>query len=86
VAEIHLAGHALRRDGHGKALLVDSHDGPVDTAVWSLFDACLELTGPLPTLVEWDSRLPSWPVLHAEARRAQARIDALPARGRGVAA
>ena len=32
--------------------------------------------GALPTLVEWDNRVPEWPVLLAEARRAQAVLDA----------
>jgi len=31
--------------------------------------------GPVPTLVEWDSNLPDWPVLKAEAAAAQAILD-----------
>jgi uncharacterized protein (UPF0276 family) len=86
VGEIHLAGHATHADADGRALLIDSHDAPVDAAVWSLYEACLQLTGPLPTLVEWDSQLPTWPVLREEAAQAQRRIDAVRLARRGVAA
>ncbi len=86
VGEIHLAGHARHEDADGRALLIDSHDAPVDTAVWSLYESCLQLTGPLPTLVEWDSQLPDWSVLRQEAAQAQRRIDAVRLALRGVAA
>jgi uncharacterized protein (UPF0276 family) len=76
VGEIHLAGHARQSDTDGRALLIDSHDAPVDPAVWALYENCLALTGPLPTLIEWDSRLPEWNVLREEAARAQRRLDA----------
>jgi uncharacterized protein (UPF0276 family) len=84
VGEIHLAGHARDVDAEGHALLIDSHDGPVDPAVWSLYEHCLSLTGPLPTLIEWDSNLPDWDVLRAEADKAQHRLAA--ARVQDVAA
>jgi uncharacterized protein (UPF0276 family) len=86
VGEIHLAGHARHEDADGRALLVDSHDAPVDAAVWSLYEACLQLTGPLPTLVEWDSQLPTWAVLKDEALQAQRRLDTLRVAQQGVAA
>jgi len=86
VGEIHLAGHARQTDADGLALLIDSHDAPVDPAVWALYEACLALTGPLPTLVEWDSSLPEWPVLREEARQAQRRLDAARLARRGAAA
>lgn len=35
----------------------------------------LDQTGPLPTLIEWDNDLPDWPVLMADALRAQAALD-----------
>jgi uncharacterized protein (UPF0276 family) len=86
VGEIHLAGHARQVAPDGHALLIDSHDAPVDAAVWALYEHCLALTGPLPTLVEWDSSLPDWQVLHAQAGEAQRRIDAAPRTSRGIAA
>jgi len=63
VGEIHLAGHSERVDAHGQRLLIDSHDGPVQAATWNLYRDALELTGPCPTLIEWDSNLPEWTVL-----------------------
>jgi uncharacterized protein (UPF0276 family) len=75
VGEIHLAGHAEQSDDEGERLLIDSHDGPVADAVWTLFDIVLGRCGPIPTLVEWDSKIPDWPVLKAEAMAAQAIMD-----------
>lgn len=75
VGEIHLAGHAEQTDDEGGLLLIDSHDGPVAGAVWKLFDIVIGRRGPVPTLVEWDSEIPDWPVLKAEAAAAQAVLD-----------
>jgi uncharacterized protein (UPF0276 family) len=75
VGEIHLAGHAEQADDEGDLLLIDSHDGPVADAVWKLFDIVIGQCGPVPTLVEWDSGIPDWSVLKAEAAAAQAILD-----------
>lgn len=75
VGEIHLAGHAEQADDEGDLLLIDSHDGPVADAVWKLFDIVIGRCGPVPTLVEWDSAIPDWPVLKKEAIAAQAILD-----------
>ncbi|MCA6100445.1 MNIO family bufferin maturase [Bradyrhizobium australafricanum] len=75
VGEIHLAGHAEQLDDEGDLLLIDSHDGPVTDAVWKLFEIVVSRCGPVPTLVEWDSKIPDWPVLKAEAAAAQAILD-----------
>jgi uncharacterized protein (UPF0276 family) len=75
VGEIHLAGHAEQCDDEGDLLLIDSHDGPVADAVWKLFEIVISRRGPVPTLVEWDSNIPDWPVLKAEAAAAQAILD-----------
>lgn len=75
VGEIHLAGHAEQSDDEGELLLIDSHDGPVADAVWVLYERVVERRGPIPTLVEWDSKLPDWPVLRSEAMAAQAILD-----------
>jgi uncharacterized protein len=82
VGEIHLAGHAEQVDDEGDLLLIDSHDGPVADAVWKLYDIVIGRCGPVPTLVEWDSDIPDWPVLKAEAAAAQAILDR---HARGVA-
>jgi uncharacterized protein len=75
VGEIHLAGHAEASDDEGDLLLIDSHDGPVADAVWKLFEIVISRRGPVPTLVEWDSKIPDWPILKAEAVAAQAILD-----------
>jgi uncharacterized protein (UPF0276 family) len=75
VGEIHLAGHAEQSDDEGDLLLIDSHDGPVADAVWRLYEILISQCGPVPTLVEWDSNIPDWPVLKAEAAAAQKILD-----------
>jgi uncharacterized protein len=75
VGEIHLAGHAEQEDDEGELLLIDSHDGPVADAVWKLYEIVIGQCGPVPTLIEWDSDIPEWPVLKAEAAAAQAILD-----------
>jgi uncharacterized protein (UPF0276 family) len=83
VGEIHLAGHAADHDDHGAPLLIDSHGAPVSAPVWALLDHTLAQAGPRPVLVEWDNDVPAWPVLAAEARRAQ---DALARQAAGARA
>jgi uncharacterized protein len=67
VDEIHLAGYTEQRDDEDEPLLIDSHDGPVADAVWALYEDVIDRIGPTATLVEWDSKLPAWPVLRAQA-------------------
>lgn len=74
VGEIHLAGFTANR-WEGGQLLIDSHNGPVDGAVWALYRAALQRLGPLPTLVEWDDDLPALPALVEEAARAQRLLE-----------
>lgn len=79
VGEIHLAGHAVVHDGAGE-LRVDTHDAPVCDAVWALYGAALAHLGPVPTLIEWDQRLPPLATLLAEARTADRILEAPRAR------
>jgi uncharacterized protein (UPF0276 family) len=67
VGEIHLAAHRECRDSQGQALLIDSHDGPVQQPTWDLFEATLEIAGARPTLIEWDRNLPTWQELLQQA-------------------
>lgn len=76
VGEIHLAGHTAQHDDEGAPLLIDSHDRTVADAVWQLHADVLARTGPLPTLIEWDSALPDWPTLRGEALEARRRLSA----------
>jgi hypothetical protein len=70
VGEIHLGGHAPDTDDAGRPLLIDAHDRAVDDAVWALYEQVVRAHGAVPTLVEWDSEIPAWPVLLAEAQMA----------------
>ena len=72
VGEIHLGGHEADADEAGRPLLIDSHARPVADPVWALYAAVIDRTGPRPTLIEWDSDVPDWPTLAAEADRAAA--------------
>jgi len=71
VRQIHLAGHS---DAGG--YLFDDHGSAVSDAVWQLYEQSLELFGALPTIVEWDERLPELSVLEAEAAHARALSNA----------
>ena len=70
VREIHVGGHDEDTDDHGAPLLIDSHGKSVVDPVWALLEYTLERSGPRPVLVEWDTDVPDWPVLRAEAERA----------------
>ena len=77
VGEIHLAGHEPTLDATGAPLLVDTHGAPVPEPVWVLYRQAIALTGPVATLIEWDNDVPDWPVLRAEAVRAEAELAAI---------
>ena len=71
VREIHLAGHLIRQvdDVH---LHIDDHGSAITDDVWALFTAALAHTGPVPTLVEWDTNIPPLDTLVGEAMKARA--------------
>jgi uncharacterized protein (UPF0276 family) len=75
VGEIHLGGHATAEDEAGSPLLIDTHDTNVADPVWSLYENVIATTGPIASLVEWDDKVPAWPVLRTEAEAAQAILD-----------
>lgn len=75
VQEIHLAGFTPETDEKQRPLLIDTHNRPVDPIVWRLYAYTIAKLGPIPTLIEWDTDLPSWPELHAEAQRAEVLMD-----------
>jgi uncharacterized protein len=81
VQEFHLAGFS-RIDLEGRELLVDTHGTPVCDAVWELYEAALQRFGDVPTLIEWDTDIPAFEVLEAEAGKA----DSLRAARHAVAA
>ena len=79
VGEIHLGGHDEDEDDHGAPLLIDSHGREVVDPVWALLDYTLAKSGPKPVLVEWDTDVPDWPTLEAEAARANKALSLVPA-------
>lgn len=74
VGEIHVAGHETDADDRGAVLLIDSHGAPIADPVWALLDLTLQRSGLRPVLVEWDTDVPDWPVLAAEAARVDQAI------------
>ncbi|MEM8855038.1 MAG: DUF692 domain-containing protein [Pseudomonadota bacterium] len=77
VGEIHLAGHAPDTDGRGEPLLIDAHDRPVATPVWTLYGRVIEAIGrPIPTLIEWDNDVPAFAALASEADKADKAMAA----------
>lgn len=66
VVQMHLAGHSSE-DG----FLIDTHDHPVSVPVWDLYAEAVRLFGDVPTLIEWDEKIPAFGVLEAEAARAE---------------
>lgn len=80
VGEIHLAGHAV--DTYDNVTIrVDNHGGRVCEEVGDLFKRFLRRAGPKPTLVEWDTDIPSFETLAAEAETARRRMSASPRKG-----
>jgi uncharacterized protein len=75
VGEIHLGGHDETEDEHGAPLLIDSHGRAVVNPVWTLYAHVLARGGPRPTLIEWDTDVPDWPTLRAEAERAATLLE-----------
>ncbi len=72
IGEMHLAGHTLRTLGEGVSIRIDDHGSAVDPAVWALYSEAVVRFGPVPTLIEWDNRIPPLEVLIGEADKASA--------------
>jgi hypothetical protein len=66
VVQFHVAGHT-----HCGTHIIDTHDGHVIDRVWELYALAYRRTNGVATLVEWDSRIPPFEVLHAEALKAK---------------
>ncbi len=74
VQEIHLAGHTLHQFDEGE-IRIDTHNQRVCPEVWALYDLAIQLYGPKPTLIEWDSDLPALDVLLDEKRHADTLME-----------
>ncbi|MDZ7813205.1 MAG: DUF692 domain-containing protein [Ideonella sp.] len=66
VGEIHLAGY--NDDGE---LVIDDHGSRVHEPVWQVYAHAVARFGRVPTLIEWDTDVPSLEVLLDEVRRAE---------------
>ena len=71
VAQIHIAGHS-----NYEKYILDTHDHPVLDPVWQLYAKAIEMSGPTPTLLEWDDHIPSFDEVHKEALKARKYIPA----------
>lgn len=66
VVQFHLAGHT-NLGTH----IIDTHDDHVINPVWELYRLAHRLTGGVSTLLEWDAKIPEFPVVHAEVLKAK---------------
>jgi len=74
VGEIHLAGHKVETGPDG-TILIDDHGGPVADGVWDLYRFTIDRLGPVPTLIEWDTDVPSLETLVTESEKARAILQ-----------
>ncbi len=75
VREIHLAGHTVNLVG-SREIRIDTHGSQVCEPVWALYQAALRRFGRVPTLIEWDTDIPTLDVLVAEAAKADRLAEA----------
>ena len=66
IVQMHLAGHTNCRTH-----LLDTHDNHVIDPVWELYRLAHRLTGGVSSLLEWDAKIPPFPVVHAEVLKAR---------------
>ena len=70
VEEIHLAGHTLKKLEAQQEIRIDDHGSEVNEDVWRIYSRLLNEVGSCPTLIEWDTNVPAFDVLLAEAEKA----------------
>ncbi|WP_455204351.1 MNIO family bufferin maturase [Kaarinaea lacus] len=66
VQQFHLAGHTDYGD-----YVIDTHDHPVVSNVWKLYETALEKIGPVSTMIERDDNMPAFSELMAELQQAR---------------
>ena len=64
--QVHLAGHS-----DCGTYRIDTHDDHVIDPVWDLYRLAHRRTGGVSTLLEWDAKIPPFPVVHAEVLKAK---------------
>jgi len=70
IAQIHIAGHSVY-----ERLIIDTHDNAPPPPVWKLYEKALRRAGATPTLLECDSRIPSFEEVHREANKAKRYLN-----------
>lgn len=75
IGEFHLGGFELEAEDGGTDVIIDTHARPIDDQAWTLYAHAVARFGARPTLIEWDSALPAFDVLLAEAAMADAVAD-----------
>jgi uncharacterized protein (UPF0276 family) len=66
VVQFHIAGHT-----NCGTHIIDTHDNHVIDPVWELYRLAHRHTGGVATLLEWDAKIPEFPVVHAEVLKAK---------------
>jgi uncharacterized protein (UPF0276 family) len=66
VVQFHIAGHT-----DCGTHIIDTHDDHVIDPVWELYRLAHRHTGGAATLLEWDAKIPEFPVVHAEVLKAK---------------
>lgn len=66
IGEIHLAGHHVRKRGNIE-IRIDDHGSTVDPEVWELYAETIARFGRIPSLVEWDTDVPTLEILLGQA-------------------
>jgi len=74
IGEFHLGGFTAEADDSipGSELLIDTHSERIAPPAWRLYRRAVRRLGPKPTMIEWDSELPRFATLLAEAATADA--------------
>jgi uncharacterized protein (UPF0276 family) len=71
VVQFHIAGHT-----HCGTHIIDTHDDHVIDPVWELYRLAHQHTGGAATLLEWDAKIPEFPIVHAEVLKAKQYMGA----------
>ena len=70
VVQFHVAGHT-----QAEGYLADTHVGPVPDPVWRLLGDAFRLGADASVLLEWDTEIPAFEVVHREVLKARTFID-----------
>lgn len=68
IGEIHLAGFSEQQVA---GFIIDDHGQAVSEQCWQLYKQTVARLGNVPTLVEWDTNLPSWQTLVNQSKIAR---------------